>query len=91
MPRTVIWYFLYEKHLAMKYFAAHTRAQQMNLTADVLTRDSQGSTGYWEITRDALADLVRVMLYRCFDRENQLALYEHVRGLRGRGMALCLL
>ena len=67
----------------MKYFAAHNRAQQMNLTADVLTRDSQSSTGYWEITRDSIADLVRVMLYRCFDRENHQALYEHVRGLRG--------
>ena len=37
--------FLYEKQLAMKYFAAHTRAQQIGVTADVMTRDSQGSTG----------------------------------------------
>ena len=76
-------FFLYEKHLAIKYFAAHCRAQQMHLTADALTRDSQTSTGYWDIIRDSLADLVRVMMYRCHDRENHPALYEHVRGLRG--------
>jgi len=41
-------FFLYEKYLACKYFAAITRAKQMNLTGDVLARDSQCSTGYPE-------------------------------------------
>ena len=77
-------FFLYEKQLANKYFAAHTRAQQRNLTADVMTRDSQSSAGYWEIVRDALADLVRIMLVRCFDQVNHRDLYNHVRGLRGQ-------
>ena len=76
-------FLMYEKQLAQKYFAAHTRAQRMGVTADVMTRDSQGSSGYWEIVRDALADLVRIMLSRCFDEVNHKALYDHVRGLRG--------
>ena len=38
-------FFLYEKFLAMKYFAAQTRAKSMGLTGDVLARDSQASTG----------------------------------------------
>ena len=76
--------FLYEKHLAMKFFHAHTRAQRMGLTGDVLARDSQASGGYWEIVQDSLADLVRIMLRRCFDAENHKALYDHVRGLRGQ-------
>ena len=76
----------------MKYFMAHVRAQKMGLTGDVLTRDNQGSTGYWEITQDALADLVRVMLTRCFDKEKYPQLYVHVgvlpcdiSGLQERG------
>ena len=76
-------FFLYEKQMAMKYFSAHTRAQRMNVTADVMTRDSQASTGYWEIVRDALADLVRIMLLRCYDEANYKQLYDHVHGLRG--------
>ena len=76
-------FFLYEKHLANKFFAAHVRAQKMGITADVLTRDSQTSTGYWDIVQDSLADLVRIMLARCFDAEGHRALYDHVRGLRG--------
>ena len=43
----------------MKYLAAHTRAQRFGITADILTRDSQGSAGYWEIVQDSLADLDR--------------------------------
>ena len=67
----------------MKYFAAHTRAQRMGVTADVMVRDSQASAGYWEVTRDALADLVRIQLLRCYDEVNYPALYNAVRGLRG--------
>ena len=80
--------FLYEKHLAMKFFAAHTRAQRMGITGDVMARSSQTSTGYWEIVQDSLADLVRIMLVRCYDEENHKDLYDHVRGLRGQVM-LC--
>ena len=76
-------FLMYEKQLAQKFFAAHTRGQRMGVTADVMTRDSQGSSGYWEIVRDALADLVRIMLARCFDKVNHKMLYEHVCGLRG--------
>ena len=77
-------FFLYEKQMAMKYFAAHSRAQRMGVTADVMTRDSQSSTGYWEIVRDALADLVRIMLLRCYDEANHKQLFDHVLGLRGQ-------
>ena len=41
-------FFLYEKQLANKYFNAQVRAKRMNVTGDVMTRDSQSSTGYWE-------------------------------------------
>ena len=47
-------------------------------------RDSQASTGYWEIVQDACADLTRVMLLRCHDQENHKELYEYCRGLRGQ-------
>ena len=60
----------------------------MGITADVLTRDSQASSGYWEIVRDSLADLVRIQMHRCYDEENHKALYDHVRGLRGQ-VGLC--
>ena len=62
-------FFLYERQLAQKYSAARTRAQHLGVTADVMTRDSQASTGYWEIVQDSLADLCRVMLERCHDEE----------------------
>ena len=68
----------------MKYFSAHTRAQRMGLTGDVLARSSQVSSGYWEIIQDSLADLVRIMLERCYDQEGHKDLYDHVRGLRGQ-------
>ena len=76
-------FFLYEVWTARKYFAAHTRAQRMQVTADIMVRDSQSSSGYWEIVRDALADLVRIMLERCYDEANHPMLYKHVRTLRG--------
>ena len=63
-------FFLYEKHLANKYFNAQVRAKSLGVTADVMTRDSQASTGYWEIVQDSLADLVRIMLVRCYDDKN---------------------
>jgi hypothetical protein len=75
--------FLYEKHIGMKYFHAHVRATELNVTADVLTRDSQGSAGYWDIVQDSLADLVRIMLVRCYDEQNHPKLYRHCRNLRG--------
>ena len=55
----------------------------MGITADVLTRDSQTSSGYWEIVQDSLADLVRMQLGRCYDKEGHPDLYNYVRGLRG--------
>ena len=55
----------------------------MGLSGDVMVRDSQASSGYWEIVRDALADLVRIMLVRCYDQEHYPQLYNHCRGLRG--------
>ena len=67
----------------MKHFAAHSRAQRFGITADILTRDSQGSAGYWEIVQDSLADLVRIQLGRCYDKEGHPDLYNYVRGLRG--------
>ena len=49
-----------------------------------MARDSQASAGYWEIVRDALADLVRIMMDQCHDEINHKDLYDHVRGLRGQ-------
>ena len=77
-------FFLYEKHLAQKFFNAHVRAKRMGVTGDVMARDSQASAGYWEIVQDALSDLVRIMLQRCYDKENYPDLYQHVRDLRGQ-------
>ena len=59
------------------------RASQLNVTADVLTRDSQASSGYWDIVQDSLADLVRIMLTRCFDEQEHEYLFKHCRNLRG--------
>ena len=53
------------------------------VTADVITRDSQGSSGYWEIVQDSLADLIRIQQGRCYDKEGHPDLYNYVRGLRG--------
>ena len=75
---------MYETQMAQKYFNANVRAQKLGVTADVMARDSQASAGYWEIIRDALADLVRIMLVRCYDAVNHKQLYDHVRGLRGQ-------
>ena len=55
----------------------------VGVTGDVMTPDSQASAGYWEIVQDALADLVRSMLCRCYDEEQYLQLYNHCRNLRG--------
>ena len=77
-------FFLYEKAMAQKFFAAQCRSQRMGVTADVMVRDSQQSSGYWDIVQDALADLVRIMVVRCLDEENHKELYDHVRGLRGQ-------
>ena len=55
-------FFLYERYLAAKFFHAQVRAQRMGVTADVMARDSQASSGFWDIVQDALADLVRVQL-----------------------------
>ena len=77
-------FFLYEREQASKFFAAQHMAKRMGITADVLTRDSQASTGYWEIVQDALADLVRIMLLRCYDQQHCPQLYHHCRKLRGQ-------
>ena len=58
-------FFLYEKHMAHKYFFAHVRAKSMGVTGDVMARDSQTSSGYWDAVQDSLADLVRIMKVRC--------------------------
>ena len=42
----VLAFFLYEKHLGHKYLAAQNRSKRMGVTADVMARDSQTSTGY---------------------------------------------
>jgi len=76
-------FFLYEKQMALKFFAAHERAKRMEITADIMTRDSQASAGYWEIVRDSLADLVRIMVVRSYDEDNYPELYRHCRNLRG--------
>mgnify|MGYP003331365156 CR=1 FL=1 len=77
-------FYLYEVHLARKFFHAHVRAQRMGVTGDVMVRNSQASTGYWDIVQDSLADVVRIMMARCHDQVNYRDLYEHVRGLRGQ-------
>ena len=74
-------FLLYEKQIAQKYFFANTQAQQLGVTADVMARDSQASAGYWEIVRDALSDLVRIMLIRCFDEINHKQLYDTRAGM----------
>ena len=66
------------------YFAAQTRAKQLGITGDILVRWSQASTGFWDIVQDSLADLVRIMLVRCYDQEKYPQLYEHTRNLRGQ-------
>ena len=76
--------FLYEKHLAHTYFAAQTRAKDLGVTADVMARASQTSTGYWDTVQDALADLVRIMMVRCYDQTNYPELYNRVRSPRGQ-------
>ncbi len=77
-------FFLYEVDLANRYFNAHARAKRMGLTGDVMARDSQSSSGYWEITQDALSDVVRVMLGRCYDEVGYPQLDSHVRSLCGQ-------
>jgi hypothetical protein len=59
------------------------RAKRMGVTGDVMTRDSQASTGYWETVQDGLADMVRIMMTRCYDEKNYPELYNHCRNLKG--------
>ena len=59
-------YWMYEKWMAMQRFHAQVRAQRMGVTADVMTRDSQVSSGHWERLRDCLAGLARIQMDRCF-------------------------
>ena len=75
-------FFLYEVFLAQKYFAAHTRAKQYGVTADVMARSSQVSSGYYEVIRDGQADVCRVMLDRCFDPAWDPELYQVCRGMK---------
>ena len=58
------------------------QGQRYGLTADVMTRHSQASAGYWEIVQDSLSDLVRIQLGRCYDKEGHPDLYNYVRGRR---------
>ena len=59
------------------------KAEQDGLPAHVYTRSKQDTTAYWDHVQDALADLVRIMLQRCFDKSSYPELYEHCRNLRG--------
>ena len=78
-------FYLYERHLAHKFFFAHSRGQKYGVTADVMCRDSQLSAGYWEVVQDANADLVRVMRDRCFDEKYAGGkLHRQVRENRGQ-------
>ena len=69
-----------ERHLANKLYNAHLLARERSITADVLMRHSQVSTGYWDVVQDTGADVVRVMMLRCHDKENFPHLYQRVRG-----------
>ena len=80
----VLAFFLYEKQLAGRFFGAQVRGKRHGVTADVMVRTSQSSAGYWEVVQDALADLVRIMLARCYDEKNYKALYDYARGGRGQ-------
>ena len=77
-------FFMYEKHLASTYFAAHCRAKDFGVTADVMARTSQLTAGYWEIAQDALVDVVRLMMQRCNDAEGYPELFKYVHGLHGQ-------
>ena len=57
----------------------------MGVPAGVMARDSQASSGYWDIVQDSLADVVRIMLFRCHNEQSDPELYKHVRNLRGEG------
>ena len=65
-------FFLYERSLANKFYNAHLLARERNLTADVLMRHSQVSTGYWDVVQDTGADVVRVMMARCHDKAGDI-------------------
>ena len=55
-------FFLHQKQMALKFFAAQTRAREFGVTADVMLRSSQASAGYYEIVQNSLADLVSPLL-----------------------------
>ena len=76
-------FLLYEKMLAKRYYQAHVKAEREQLPAHVFTRSKQDTTAYWDHEQDALADLVRIMLCRCFDESGYPDLFQHCRGLRG--------
>ena len=46
-------------------------------------RTSQTSTGYWDIVRDSLSDLVRVQMWKCHDQQGHKELYDHCRDAAG--------
>ena len=64
--------FLKDKNMYYKAFLDHQKALLGSYS------------GYWEIVRDALANLVSIMMDRCYDEINHKQLYDHVRGLRGQ-------
>ena len=49
-------FFLYERSLANKFYNAHVIVKERNLTADVLMRSSQVSTGFWDVVQDTGAN-----------------------------------
>ena len=57
-------FFLHQKQMALKFFAAQTRAREFGVTADVMLRSSQSSAGYYEIVQNSLADLVAPFPFR---------------------------
>ena len=76
--------------MASNFVSAQVRAKRMGLTADVLMRDSQSSAGYWDVVQDALADLVRIMLLRCYDQQKNPAFLLARQGPQRTGMAMRL-
>ena len=83
-------FLLCEREQANKFFAGQHMGRRMGITADMLTRDLQASQRYWGIEQDALADLVRIILLRCYDQEQSLTLCRHCCDLCGE-VWLCAL
>jgi len=69
-------YFAQEFRKAAQYGLHHPALGMGGAAGGMLggARDCQASDGNWEIVQDSLADLVRVMLARCYDEKNHKGL-----------------